>query len=156
MDTDEKKDILNATIGKGGDVFTGQPEGSQAPPPENIDYGEYENDSGQGEDSELPQELKGLNWGAFFLGWVWGIANNLLISLLTLIPYVGFIMNFVLLFKGNEWAWQNRQFKSIEHFKKVQKIWAVWGILYFVFISLIVLSWVVVAVMMVMTRSKVG
>ncbi|MBQ7256418.1 MAG: ribonuclease G [Abditibacteriota bacterium] len=121
-----------------------------------MDYGDYENDSGEGEDAELPPQLRGLNWGAFFLGWIWGIAHNLLITLLTLIPYVGFIMNFVLLFKGNEWAWQNRRFKSVDHFKKVQRIWLIWGIIYFLFLLFVVGSWLFVAYMMLMTRSKVG
>ncbi len=156
MENEEKKDIFNTPIGEIGDTFTGQQSESQVAPPENIDYGDYENDSGEGEDSELPPQLRGLNWAAFFLGWIWGIAHNLLISLLTLIPYVGFIMNFVLLFKGNEWAWQNRRFKSVEHFKKVQRIWLVWGILYFLFLLFVVGSWLFVAYMMLMTRSKVG
>ena len=34
-----------------------------------------ENTSGQGKASVLPAELKGWNWGAFFLHVIWGIGN---------------------------------------------------------------------------------
>jgi len=38
-------------------------------------------------------------------------------------------MIIVLGIKGNEWAWRNKKWESIEHFKSVQKKWSVWGIL---------------------------
>ncbi len=76
MENEEKKDIFNTPIGETGDTFTGQPEDSQSAPPENIDYGDYENDSGEGEDAELPPQLRGLNWGAFFLGWDMGYCSQ--------------------------------------------------------------------------------
>ena len=99
----------------------------------NEEY-KYQNDSGTGVSAVLPSELKGLNWGAFFLGWIWGIAHKTWISFLSLIPYVGWIMSFVLLFKGNEWAWQNRKFSSPEEFKEVQRKWTLWGIAFFILI----------------------
>lgn len=88
---------------------------------------------------ELPAELKGWNWGAFFLSWIWGIAHRVWISLIVLvlgfIPVVGgigaLVMAIILGLKGNEWAWQNREFASIEEFKKVQKAWAIWGLVVF-------------------------
>lgn len=86
------------------------------------------NTSGMGAQSVLPEELKGFNWGAFLLGGIWPIAHSTWIGLLVWVPYIGIIMNFVLGFKGNEWAWQNRKWDSIEHFKTVQKIWMKWGI----------------------------
>ncbi len=77
----------------------------------------------------IPDELKGWNWGAFLLNWVWGIGNNTYIALLTLVPFVGLlIMPFVLGAKGNEWAWRNGRWDSIEHFRRVQQRWAVWGL----------------------------
>ena len=36
-------------------------------------------------------------------------------------------MAFVLGAKGNEWAWKNNTWASIEHFKKTQSTWAKWG-----------------------------
>lgn len=78
--------------------------------------------------SQIPDELKRWNWGAFLLNWIWGIGNNTFIALLTFIPVLGIlVMPFVLGAKGNEWAWRNRRWDSIEHFKRVQRRWSVAG-----------------------------
>lgn len=90
------------------------------------------NNSGMGAQSVLPDELKGLNGGAFSLNWIWAIAHSTWIGLLCLVPYVGLIMSFVLLFKGNEFVWQNRKWESIEQFKAVQRKWMIWGAILFV------------------------
>ena len=37
-------------------------------------------------------------------------------------------MAFVLGAKGNEWAWRNKKWESVEHFHSVQKIWATVGL----------------------------
>ena len=94
--------------------------------------GGFQNNSGQGKLAALPPQLYGWNWGAFFLSWIWGIGNNTMIAFLTWIPFVNFVMIFILGAKGNEWAWQNKHWQSIEHFKKVQKLWAIWGFILFV------------------------
>jgi len=86
------------------------------------------NDSGTGAGAQLPAELRGVNFGAFMIPFWWSIFNKSYIGLLCLIPYVGGVMSFVLLFKGNEWAWQNRRFDSVEHFRAVQRAWNMWGI----------------------------
>jgi len=91
-----------------------------------------QNNSGQGKLAALPPQLYGWNWGAFFLTWIWGIGNNTTIAFLTWIPIANLVMIFMLGVKGSEWAWQNKRWKSIEHFKKVQKLWAVWGFILFV------------------------
>jgi hypothetical protein len=79
------------------------------------------------ERDEIPPEIRGWNWGAFLLNWIWGIGNNTFIALLTLVPFVGFFMIFVLGAKGNRWAWQNGRWDSVEHFKRVQRRWAIAG-----------------------------
>lgn len=88
---------------------------------------------GVADDKELngpmPDELRGWNWGAFLLTLIWGISHNVWIALLALIPYVGIVMAFVLGFKGNEWAWKNRKFASVEEFRAVQREWAKWGLI---------------------------
>jgi hypothetical protein len=89
------------------------------------------NNSGRGKTAALPPQLTGWNWGAFFLTWIWGIGNNTMIAFLTFIPFVNFVMIFVLGAKGNEWAWQNKRWNNIEHFKSVQKLWAIWGLVLF-------------------------
>jgi hypothetical protein len=96
-----------------------------------------ENTSGQGKQAVIPTELKGWNWGAFLMNWVWGIFNKTYIALLTFVPLIGMFMPFVLGFKGNAWAWRNKKWESIEHFRKVQKKWAMWGVIMLV-VSLVV------------------
>jgi hypothetical protein len=77
----------------------------------------------------IPPELDRWNWGAFLLNWIWGIGNNSFIALLTLVPGIGFIMMFVLGAKGSRWAWRNGRWDSIEHFGRVQRQWAIWGVI---------------------------
>lgn len=82
------------------------------------------NSSGMGAAAQVPPEIMGgWNWGAFFCNWIWGIGNSTWIALLCFVPCVGWVMPFVLGAKGNEWAWRNRRFNSVEEFKKTQAIW---------------------------------
>lgn len=82
------------------------------------------NTSGQGQEAVLPDELKGLNWGACFLNFIWGLYHRSYLSLLVLIPVVNVVMLFVLLFKGNQWAWANKTWDDVDHFRRVQRQWA--------------------------------
>ena len=41
-----------------------------------------DNTSGLGKSSIVPDEIKGWCWGAFFLGFIWGLSNRTYISLL--------------------------------------------------------------------------
>jgi len=86
-----------------------------------------DNTSEQGKDAVIPEEIKGWNWGAFLMSWIWGIGNKVWIALLALI--LGIIMSIVLGIKGNEWAWRSKTWNSVEHFKKTQRTWAVVGII---------------------------
>ena len=70
---------------------------------------------------QVPDEIKGWSWGAFFLNWIWAIGNKTWIGFLVFVPFVGFIFLFVLGSKGREWAWKNKDWESVEHFNKVQK-----------------------------------
>ena len=87
-----------------------------------------ENTSGQGKAAEIPREIIRWNWGAFFLTWIWGIRNKTYIAFLCPIPVIGFVMMIVLGMRGNEWAWQNRHWESIEKFQREQELWSKWGI----------------------------
>lgn len=86
------------------------------------------NTSGHGPSTEIPAEVKRWSWGGFCLSWIWGVFNGTFIALLSLIPLVNLVMAFVLGAKGNEWAWRNKQWQSIEHFHQVQKNWAIAGL----------------------------
>lgn len=103
----------------------------------------FTNTSGQGSLAVIPEEIKGWNWGAFLLNWIWAIDNKVWIGLLSLIPYAGIIMDFILLVYGTEWAWQKKRWDSIEHFKKVQKTYRNCG---FILYGLGLLIWLCVAV----------
>jgi Cytochrome oxidase complex assembly protein 1 len=78
----------------------------------------------------IPSEIDRWNWGAFLLSWIWGVGNNTFIALFALIPIVGqLVMPFVLGFNGSRWAWRNGRWDSVEHFKRVQRLWAIWGVI---------------------------
>ena len=86
------------------------------------------NTSGTGPLAQIPPEIRGWNWGAFFLHWIWGIGNGVWIALLSLIPFVSWVMMFVLGAKGSEWAWAAKKWDSVEHFKRTQRTWALAGL----------------------------
>jgi hypothetical protein len=98
-----------------------------------------DNTSGQGATAIVPAELRGWNWGAFLMHWIWGIGNNTLIALLMFVPMVNLVMPFVLGAKGNSWAWQNKRWESVTEFKSTQRKWAIWGVaLYLLIVALLV------------------
>jgi hypothetical protein len=86
-----------------------------------------DNNSGGGAMIDVPEDVKGWSWGAFLLNWIWSIGNSTWIGLLSLIPYVGFIMALYLGFKGRELAWRNKRWDSLEEFNRIQRRWSVWA-----------------------------
>jgi len=96
---------------------------------------EQQNTSGQGKASVVPAEIRGWNWGAFLLNWIWGLGNSTYIALLMFVPLVNIVMLFVLGAKGNEWAWRNRLWRDVQHFKSTQRKWA-WAGLVFVVVGI--------------------
>jgi hypothetical protein len=102
-----------------------------------------ENTSGHREAADIPREIIHWNWGAFFLNWIWGIRNKTYIAFLCIIPVIGFVMMIVLGMRGNEWAWQNKRWESIEQFQHEQKIWSKCGIIVgIIFIVLAILGFI--------------
>jgi hypothetical protein len=90
---------------------------------------------------QVPEEVKGLNWGAFLLNWIWAIGNQVWIGLLALVPCVNIVVMIYLLVKGNELAWTGpRQWESVEQFKAVQAAWTKWGV---ILLIVAVVIWVV-------------
>jgi len=90
---------------------------------------EGENNSGQGKVDTYPDGVVGWSWGAFLLNWIWALGNKTWIGLLAFLPYVGFIFAIMLGVKGRQWAWENKRWDSVEHFRRVQKRWSFWGVL---------------------------
>ncbi len=91
-----------------------------------------ENTSGMGAQAQIPEEIRGWSWGAFFLNWIWGLFNNTFVALLCFVPCLGWFMPFVLGVKGREWAWRNKKWESVQEFIRIQKIWAWAGFVIFI------------------------
>jgi hypothetical protein len=79
--------------------------------------------------SQKPQsEIIKFNWGAFFGTWIWGLFNKApkTLFMLPLLFTAGWLP-FMLIcgLKGNEWAYKNNKFNSIEEFHQTQSNQAV-------------------------------
>jgi hypothetical protein len=118
------------------------------------------NSSGTGRKAELPVELKGDNVGAWALWFIWWLPHRAwwqaLCGFVIVVPAVavavglevrswvisipGFIVAAWFSKRGNEWAWRNRKWESIDHFRRVQRIWTYWGVAFFI-ISLVFVFW---------------
>ena len=125
----------------------------------------FVNNSGQGENIAVPEVVADkFNWGAFLLTWIWGLGNKTYITflifatiILAFVPILGFVAGMVQLglsiwfgIKGNEWAWKNKQFESVEAFHDYQKKWAIAGTILAVLgiLCSIVIMFVVMAAVM--------
>ena len=91
-----------------------------------------DNTSGHGIAAVVPPEIDRWNWGAFLLNWIWGIGNNTYIALLMFVPLVNMVIPFVLGVKGSAWAWRNKRWDSVEHFKRVQRNWGIAGVVFLI------------------------
>lgn len=127
-----------------------------------------------GAHSTVPPEIaQGWNWAAAFLTLFWAIAHRVWWLVLfgiaqpilgvalqatgsTAVQNVGSLIQFAtqigmivyIGINGNRIAWQYRVFEGVEHFRKVQRIWAWWTLgIYAISIVLIVL--VVIAVILI-------
>lgn len=82
---------------------------------------------------DVPNEIKGWNWGAFVFSWIWGIFNGvywpLVLIIVNFIPYVGGLISLgcciALGINGSEWAWKAKSWSSVAEFKRVQHKWAI-------------------------------
>lgn len=97
----------------------------------------YDERSGNGEASIIPNEIKKWNWGAAGLVWIWGIYHIVWISLLALIPIVNLVMIIILGRKGNEWAWKSQKWESVEKFLIFQRKWKFWGIVFMILVIIV-------------------
>lgn len=108
------------------------------------------NNSGAGKDSPvLDIVAKRFNWGACLLSWIWGLGNRSYITLiifpiaiLGIIPVLGIIVQLGVIIwfgiNGNKWAWQNKRWNSIEEFHRVQKKWAIAGLILEIIIAILI------------------
>lgn len=92
----------------------------------------YDERSGQGPSSVVPPELKGWNWGAAGLSFIWGLYHHVWLSLVVFVPLVNIVWWIVLGVKGNEWAWRSQRWVSVDEFNQMQAKWKPWGITFLV------------------------
>lgn len=84
----------------------------------------------------FPKSINCYNWGACILTPIWGLFNNTPVAclafILPFIPYIGWLLAIVFSIycgiKGNEWAWENKEWESINQFHSVQRKWALWAL----------------------------
>jgi hypothetical protein len=119
--------------------------------------------SGMGAGTPVPKEIRGWNWGGFLLTWMWGVGNNVWVSLVALfglVPYVGWIASLTIMIilgiHGNEWAWQHKKWDSIEHFKVTQRKWMWWGIGAMVASIILVIALIVLLIALFMISRTLG
>lgn len=108
------------------------------------------NGSGYAGMSIVPEEVEGLCWGGFFAPWLWATFNGFYFSatvvfavkiLRYVMPYWGIYLllnipvGLFLLFKGRQFAWQNKSWASAERFNVIQRRWAVGGFVFFLLIT---------------------
>ena len=94
--------------------------------------------------NEIPGEIKGWNWGAFFFNWIWSVFHGiywpLAVIVISFIPFVGFFfsiaVSILLGIKGNEWSWKAKKWPSVEAYKRRQRKWtiAIFWVLAFSFV----------------------
>lgn len=77
----------------------------------------------------LPDQQK-LNWGAFILPLFWAMAHRVWIGAFAIVPIAAPAISLIMLIKGNEWAWQSRQFRDVAEFRSVQRAWFVGGLIF--------------------------
>lgn len=94
---------------------------------------------------ETPKCLNSWNWGAFLLGWIWGIGNGVYWPLITLIPYIGQIASLIIIFilgaNGSRYAWDKFN-GTAEEFDAKQKSWTKAGVI--VLVACILLGFLIV------------
>ena len=103
--------------------------------------------------AELPESLKGFNWGAFLATPIWSLMNQVWIGLfasvgLAVVLYVlrvpvAFAFPVQILvavffgFKGNELAWQSKKWSSTAHFASAQRTSLIVGVAVGAFLAIL-------------------
>lgn len=110
---------------------------------------------------ELNETLRHWNWGAFFWGWIWGIAHKtywpLLQIVIGIIPFLGWIGDIIIRvylgLNGSKIAWQSGVYRSLDSMKDAQHKWAIWGLLWF-FIQIAIGIWGAISFLSIVSGSS--
>lgn len=99
-------------------------------------------------DEQQYKKLKKFNFGAFAFGGIWGLLNGVykpsyfwflcfalgIFPLKFVIFVIGlFVLSIIFGIKGNEWSYNDKDWKTFEQFEKTQKKWNIAGLCLFVF-----------------------
>lgn len=105
----------------------------------------------------LEKELRIFNWGAFFIPWLWALFNKvwLIVALGMIVAFIFvnnlgaaqlleyspidilvFIFSVLVGFTGNRFAWECKNYQSLEKFKKEQRLQSVIILIVFIFASI--------------------
>lgn len=103
-----------------------------------LDFSEYLSQI-NGSNNTAKERLSGWNWGAFFLGWIWGLGHKiywpLAAILLAFIPTVGFYLclgvSVYLGIYGTEKAWALSDLNRDDFIERERK-WAIAGFIAFI------------------------
>ena len=78
----------------------------------------------------IPDGVRGFSWGALLTGAIWAIRHQVWVGLLTVIPGLGQIVLVWLGFNGRELAWRKGHWTSVAEFKRVQRRWTWYGVIF--------------------------
>lgn len=103
--------------------------------------------------SEVDEQLRNFNLGAFLGSWVWALANRIywpmIIIPLSLIPYVGQVLSLFLCtylgLNGNPLGWRNSRGLAFPVWLKAQKTWIYIGAVIFIIcacIQFVAFAWI--------------
>ena len=112
--------------------YQGQPDPSGQP------YGQ------QAYVDELPEGVRGWNWGAFMFTFFWGVGNRAYLSFLVLVPILNIVWPFICGGLGNKWAWQSGYFKDVETFRVAQSTWNRAGLVSFIVVLAVILLYIII------------
>ena len=78
----------------------------------------------------IPEGVRGFSWGALLTGAIWAIRHQVWVGLLTVIPGLGQVVLVWLGFNGRELAWRKGHWTSVAEFKRVQRRWTWYGVIF--------------------------
>lgn len=90
--------------------------------------------------ADIDKALEKWNWGAFFCSWLWAVVHKiywpLLILVVGCIPYIGQVCSLCLCvylgLKGSKLGWESGIYKDFESYERIQRKWAIGGLIWFI------------------------
>lgn len=104
-----------------------------------------------GNDPGMLKRVKGWNWGACILTWIWlyfhemHLWGTIVLIMTILIPCVGIIPSIWLGAYGNELAWRYKRFTDFEAYLKSVRLWNQIGIIIFISSTIIAIIGISIA-----------